>query len=1153
MVNTNVKSTRRKGEIMIKTRKLLILTLIILCSSLLMISLSFNFNKMVLANNNDDSIYQNISTYVGGDSAYQKYLVKQQTAHQDKYPQQTMYPQGVNKVLDYRSYDAGKSSDSVTIITDPTIVVEDAVDPKQNYSYAGAKSAQIIKQADTGTVTFSTKSYDENGILEAGLQAGFYQIAIRYFTEVGYSSSIERSFAINGTVPFDGADALTFSRVWQDNPESYEGDRPMTDTQGNEMKPKQVEIRQYCETYFKDYMGYITDPFMFYLEEEDIENNIYNYLSLISVKEPIVIDQIIIESVPVKINSEGKEETDFAPSYSTYINNVLASNPNPNITNQSSKWEAERTSAKSSPTLYPVTDRSSSKTYPYSYTKTYLNAIGGDNWKVLGDWIEWEFTVPVSGYYNISMRAKQNTVRGMYSSRIVYVDGKVLFEELNDVQFAYNNKWTNVTLGNNEGDYLFYFEAGVTHSIRMEVTLGKYAPLIEEIQEIVDGLSAIYRQIISYTTVTPDAGRDYQLKERFPNLYGEFESYMNDLDRISNAISTISNTKSDKTGVIDSVVIQIRDFLKDNLRSVPTRLNTFSNNISALGSLLSTLRELPLMIDYINVHTPDVKLEKPNEGFFKGLWDGVVSFFVSFFIDYSAISETKASAELNTNRVVEVWMTQGRDQANVIRNIIDTEFTPNTGIKVELKLTAADVLLKATLAGIGPDVALNVDSSLPVNYALRNAVLDLSSFIYEVDANGAIVINQNTYLYNTDGTVKTDANGNRITISKPAIKDKDFGFVWEGETYEEAVVRRYAEVHGVSGQNTISYENIDTSAIPNNFYMESSLSQFQFYYDTDDSRHNTTGTYALPEKQIFLMMFVRDDVMEDYGLSVANGWDNMTWEQVIDLVAELQTYQLQFYLPVNDAGASALNPVFLSLLFQQGGSLYINGNKETGLGNPEAMDAFEQWTEFYTLYSFPKSASFVNRFRTGEMPIGIAYYELYNTLSVFAPELKGKWSFHLIPGTTQEDGTIDHTATASGSGCVILKQPALASAQTMNDSWEFAKWWSSYSAQVSFGREMEGILGSAARHATANVKALNSLAWPKEDLQILMKQWEQSKEISQIAGSYITGREMENAYRQVINKFYNPREVLFEYAKKINNEIDRKREEFNLKLKSDEN
>ena len=84
-------------------------------------------------------------------------------------------------------------------------------------------------------------------------------------------------------------------------------------------------------------------------------------------------------------------------------------------------------------------------------------------------------------------------------------------------------------------------------------------------------------------------------------------------------------------------------------------------------------------------------------------------------------------------------MTLGRDQANVIRSLIDTSFAKeHPNIRVELKLTAGDVLLKATLAGIGPDVALNVDSSLPVNYALRNAVLDLSGFIYELNEDGSL-------------------------------------------------------------------------------------------------------------------------------------------------------------------------------------------------------------------------------------------------------------------------------------------------------------------------------------------------------------------------------------------------------------------------------
>lgn len=1111
-----------------KTRKVLIFSVAVLCASYFFIQLVTTSNQRLnaLAAADTDNTSESSSEGTSSKNAYELYLDSKKAYHLEKYGNTNYYD--VDKVvLDYTNYDLENSSYSGCRPYD--------YQEEGTYLYHGEDDPQgisyIIYQEDDGSVVLNTPS----------LKAGFYNIYLDYFTVQGYSSAIERSFKINGENPFEGTEALTFSRVWQDSSTSfdYNNDGEKTfkvDTRGNQLKPKQVEKYCYTGQYLRDYMGYETSPYQFYFDAG------VNSISFEVLKEPIVIYKLTLEPV------------NQAKSYEEYKEELIAAHGEQNITNEQIRIEAEKSSAKSSPTLYPITDRSSSMTEPFSYTKTLLNSIGGSNWKVVGDWIEWEFEVEKAGYYNISMRSKQNMVRGMYSSRIAYVDGKILFEELNDVQFDFNNKWSNVTLGDDE-DYLFYFEPG-KHTLRLEVTLGEYASLIERIQDVVNELNAMYRAIISYTTVTPDSNRDYKFDDQFPTLRKDIRAYADELIDISNSVTAISGTKSDKTGVIDSVVIQLEKILKENLRTIPTQLSSLSNNISSLGTILSSFRELPLSIDYILVHTPDVEMEKANEGFFRGLWDGIVSFVLSFFIDYSTISKTTENS--STDRTIEVWMTQGRDQANVIRTLIDTDFTPKTGINVELKLTAADVLLKATLAGIGPDVALNVDSSLPVNYALRNAVLDLSSFIYETEMlteDGGIVKQGIAYLYNEDGTVKKDAEGNALYMIKPVVKDADFGFVWSGETYKEAVVRRYAELYDTPGENTKTYNQIvNLDAIPNNFYMESSISQFQFYYDSEyytdstvkDIRNGMTGTYALPEKQIFLMMFVRDDIMDEKGLSARYDWDNMSWADVIDLVADLQTDQLQFYLPVNDAGASALNPVFVTLLYQNGGRLYSASNKETGLSSNEAMDAFERWTEFYTLYSFPKAASFVNRFRSGEMPIGIAYYELYNTLSVFAPELKGKWSFHLIPGTLQADGTLDQTATASGSGCVILKQPALSSEQTKQDSWEFAKWWSSYSAQVSFGREMEGILGSAARHTTANVKALNALAWPKADLEILMKQWEKSCEIPQIAGSYITGREIENAYRQVINKLYNPREVLFEYADKINNEIDRKREEFNL-------
>ena len=60
--------------------------------------------------------------------------------------------------------------------------------------------------------------------------------------------------------------------------------------------------------------------------------------------------------------------------------------------------------------------------------------------------------------------------------------------------------------------------------------------------------------------------------------------------------------------------------------------------------------------------------------------------------------------------------------------MIDETFTPLTGINVNLKLVQMQNLLPATLAGQGPDVAMQISNDMPVNYAMRNAAVDLAQF-----------------------------------------------------------------------------------------------------------------------------------------------------------------------------------------------------------------------------------------------------------------------------------------------------------------------------------------------------------------------------------------------------------------------------------------
>ena len=317
------------------------------------------------------------------------------------------------------------------------------------------------------------------------------------------------------------------------------------------------------------------------------------------------------------------------------------------------------------------------------------------------------------------------------------------------------------------------------------------------------------------------------------------------------------------------------------------------------------------------------------------------------------------------------------------------------------------------------------------------------------------------------------------------------------------------------------------------------------------------GYYALPYTQSFLMMFYRTDMFAEYGWDIPE-----TWDDVIQLVPELQIMNFQFYLPLNTAGASSVvNQIFASHLYQNVGDIYqafyrnsVNefGEEyiESNFDSEEAQEAFEFWCNFYTEYSFPLAASFVNRFRSGETPIGIVGYDIYNTLAVSAPEIRGKWNFALLPGTEEKDENgnivIDHQGAASGMSMIMM-----GTTDNPYEAWAFMDWFTSADTQVSYAREIEAILGAAARHNTANVAAFTRLSWTEQEKTILMEQWKQTHEMPNIAGSYMTGREMENAFRQVINNLYNAREVLYEYAFNINNEIDRKRKEFNLPLKGE--
>jgi len=284
-------------------------------------------------------------------------------------------------------------------------------------------------------------------------------------------------------------------------------------------------------------------------------------------------------------------------------------------------------------------------------------------------------------------------------------------------------------------------------------------------------------------------------------------------------------------------------------------------------------------------------------------------------------------------------------------------------------------------------------------------------------------------------------------------------------------------------------------------------------------------------------LFYRKDVLADLGLEVPK-----TWDDVYNMISVLQKHHMEFYLPLETVtGTMVPNATFAMLLYQNDGEFYTPDHKASALDSEIAIEVFRRWTQFYTNYKFPLSADFPNRFRVGEMPIGIIDYTTYNLLTVMAPEIKGLWDFTIIPGTRQPDGSVRHDVASTTSAVLMLNN-----AKDKEAAWEFMKWWTSKDVQIQFGREMEALMGEAARYPTANIEALEQLPWPVKDYNNLNAQWQWVQGIPQVPGGYFTGRHLDNAFRKVVNNGDNYREALLDYIIYINDEITLKRKEFNL-------
>ncbi len=864
----------------------------------------------------------------------------------------------------------------------------------------GVKKDVAVYTGDEGKITWKVNVP----------KTGMYAVEIEYASASAKTNSIERMLYINDKVPFAEARYVLLTKNWE---HLYAEDgRFAFDATGNELRPSTVVKQKWTTQTLTDSNTYYATPFEFYFEAGE------NTIALEGVREDVLLSAIRLypyedlptyEEVLAEYEAKGyKEGTD-----EVYL-------------------VAETPSAVSDYTIYPIYDRTSAITEPQHSTLIYRNTIGAEKWQSMGQWIEYSFDIETAGLYTIALRFKQSDLEGLYTSRKLTIDGKTPFAECNFLRFVYNMDWQLASLTDGVHDsFQFYLEPG-RHTIRLEVTLGEMGDVVRRVSESLDSINSSYLEILKLTGANPDKYRDYGFNRVMPDTIENMITESDNLYAIIDQLENMNGVKSQHSSTLQQVAFLLEKMGSDE-DEIARNLENLKNYIGTLGTWVSTVSSQPLEMDYLLIQGASKELPKANANFFEGIWHEIKMFVGSFTADYNSLGGKEGDADAITS-TISAWVVTGRDQAQIMRNLIDDKFTPESGVAVELKLVAGGTLLPSILAGVGPDVAL--DGADPIQYAIRGAALPLNDF----------------------------------------------------DTYDE-VVSRFTEA----------------AMIPLSLYGKA---------------------YGLPETQTFPMLFYRKDILADLGLEVPKTWD--------DLLAMVPI--LQF----NNMEIGLLNNFYI-FMYQMGGDLWTDDGMRINLDSNVALEAFEDMCNMFTQYSLPYTYNFANRFKTGEMPIGIADYTTYNQMILFATEIAGLWEMVPIPGIVDEDGNINNVAVAGVTSIVLP-----AGCRDLEASWDLMDWWVDKEFQVDYSNELVAVMGPAAKNATANREALEELPWSSSEYRNLELQMNNLTGITAYPGSYIITRYTNFAFLDAYNDLADPVDSLLNYINTINKEITRKRTEFDF-------
>ncbi|MFC4600049.1 extracellular solute-binding protein [Cohnella hongkongensis] len=530
---------------------------------------------------------------------------------------------------------------------------------------------------------------------------GIYELELDYAPLKGGFSPVVRGVQIDGAFPFAEAERIGFSRLWKDSVYPYE-----RNAIGNEIRPVQEERTEWrAERAANDALS--SEPLRWALTAGEHALRLVGGQGAMS-----------LHSIKLVAPRE-------APAYADYIRAQAADESG------GEPWhrivEAERYAFKSS-----VSIQLQSKSEPYispdPQGKIVYNAIGGTSWTKPGERIGWEVAVPRSGFYAIDVKSYQGFNGRSSVFRTVRIDGSVPFREMQSYRFSPNRSMEISSLSDAQGQpYLFYLTEG-KHLIEMVVDTSAVRPVTESLLDIGNRLLEIERDIRAITgnygygaDQNLDTARTWDLRKFEPELEAELRRIVDRLQDACDYLNGLHQADTDSATALRVNADRLERLL-DRFNDIPNRVTVFETVRISLNTWIQTIESQAMELDYLVVRTPDADpgLKVP-DSWSKARYSAA-DFFRSFFHRYDA---TGAGGE----DALTVWVQRGKDYVDLLELMIQQDFTPRTGIRVNVNLMPnTNVLLLGNVAGDQPDVALGVPLETPVDFAMRGAAEELSGY-----------------------------------------------------------------------------------------------------------------------------------------------------------------------------------------------------------------------------------------------------------------------------------------------------------------------------------------------------------------------------------------------------------------------------------------